>query len=323
MTALIRLLCPQCQSVVSVPDAAAGGNTDCPSCGKSFPVPTRYTPVVAVEKPPDPPAPPPPIPAESVPDRPPPPPGLVELSPQTALVHPASGYTHRRGLSVSPLFVAWAPVVGLAVILLLTFFPWIGLFPGGYSGYTQSPWGAMVGNFTSDHVIEDVLRLEGPLRQRVRWDWVMVPYLLGLIFAVFLAGAERFLHRRTSGKPPAAVAWLGSLWTKRVPFLTALSGVLLCLIVIQVLAGFGLETGLRKVLANKFAEARQNAGNVTADLNRIDIKEDMELASYRLQTTTWLSLALLLNVLVTLALLGRLGFEHRGPKPPPRVVVEY
>jgi len=31
----------------------------------------------------------------------------------------------------------------------------------------------------------------------------------------------------------------------------------------------------------------------------------------------------LLNVLVTLALMGRLGFEHRGPKPPPRVVVEY
>ena len=323
---MIRQMCPQCHSIVSVPDAAAGGTTDCPSCGKSFAVPANYTPAVVVEKPPEPPPPPlppPPVEVEAPPpvDRPPPPPGLVELHSRTAVLG-MEGYSHHRSVKVHSSLLAWFPAIALLVILVLTFFPWDGAFPGGYSGYTQSAWGALFGGFYSNPVVEDILKLESKLRTTVSWDWVMIPYLLGLIFAVYVAVAERLFHKPTT-PAPKAVAWMGTLWTHRITFLTALTGTLLCLLVIQMLAGFGLENGVRKEVATAFAEERQKAGTVTAEQNKIDIREDMVLGSYHLGRTTWFDLALVLNILALAALLGRIGMERRGAKPPPRFVVEY
>lgn len=320
---MIRLMCPHCQSIVQAPDSAAGHEAECTACGKTFPAPARYTPVVAVEKPPEPPPPPPVVVAAAPVDRPPPPPGLVELPLHPDSAWTESAYAHHRHIKVCPTLIAWLPAVCLVVILLLSFFPWVGAYPGGYSGYTQSPWGAMIGNFSADPVVEDMLHLESPLRTRVKWDWVMVPYLLGLLFVAFVAITERIFHKRSSSPAPQAVAWLGSIWTHRITFLTACSGALLCLLVIQMLAGFGLESGLKKEVAAEFAEKRQKAGNVTAAQNRIDIEEDMKLASYCLHRTTLLYLALVLNVLVVIALFGRMGLDRRGTKPMPRLVVEY
>lgn len=256
-------------------------------------------------------------------DRPPPPPGLVEMPPR---VDPAGGTPARRrqwSVTLCPQGLAWVPVIALTLTLLLTFFPWVGIYPGGIGGYVQSPWGAMVGNFTSDHVVEDLLKLEGRLRERISWDWMMVPYLLGLLLAVFLAACDRFLPSAGSPMPSPLVAWLGSIWTQRARILPALAGALLALLVIQWLAGFSLENAIRKEVASTFAEARQQAGNVSAEQKKIDIREDMVLASYRLGHTLWCSLALAAQAIAVLALLANLALEARGKQPPPRIILEY
>jgi hypothetical protein len=89
------------------------------------------------------------------------------------------------------------------------------------------------------------------------------------------------------------------------------------------MAGFGLENGIEKVVADRYAEQRQQAGDVTADQNRITIREEMDLASLSLQRTTWFAIAFWLNILIVIALLGQIALDRRGSKPPPRFVVEY
>src|SRR5436190_17539551 len=43
---LMRQLCPYCAKLVDLPDAAAGSETPCPSCGKAFAVPKAFVPSV-------------------------------------------------------------------------------------------------------------------------------------------------------------------------------------------------------------------------------------------------------------------------------------
>src|SRR5437868_1794051 len=74
----MKLFCPHCLKPITVPDEAAGTDTTCPECGKSFPAPARYNPVVNVEPPPVAPVPPTPLP------QPVPPPGLVPSAPADA-----------------------------------------------------------------------------------------------------------------------------------------------------------------------------------------------------------------------------------------------
>src|SRR5262245_50726978 len=138
----MKLICPHCLRSVTVPEDAAGKETPCPECGKSFPAPARYNPVVAA-----PPAAPPVAPAPTpVPASPPAaPPGLVP----TALAPPAAAvttetappaYTRSFAIVLSPRVVAWLPAVCLTLALLLTFLSWVGSYFGDNPVYSQGPW---------------------------------------------------------------------------------------------------------------------------------------------------------------------------------------
>lgn len=310
---MIRLMCPNCQSIVSVPDSAAGGNADCPSCSKPFSVPARYTPTVAIEPPPEPPAPPTPVVEQaSIP------------IPPIADVGPSTGYTHVRRVAICPTLVTWLPAVGLVVILASTFFfSWVGMFPESYPAYRQGAWNALIGSFTpADHVLEDILSMNIQLKQLMRSDWALMgPYLLGLLFVVLLAVAERIYHNRPL--VPHFVTRLGVVWTHRQTFITAISIGLLCFLVLQMLSGFSLETALAKHVHSQFAEESKKAENFTALQTKIAIQEAMKYASYCLQRTTWLCLVLWLHIIVVVALIARWRLERRGNKPLPRVTLEY
>lgn len=343
---MIKLVCPNCMKTVSVPEDAAGKDAPCPECGKPFPVPARYTPTVA-------PAPtvPPPVRPESPPmssaplDRPAPPPGLVPPpypSPNTQLEPPLPpppppppipfGYTRSRGVNISPTVLAWVPAVCLTVIFLLTFFPWVGSYVGRTAVYTQTAWRAAFGGEQSR--VRTNFPLEDLMKRNARWpdgvvdkatsDWaLLVPYILVLILALVIAWAERMVATLDRARMPPQLRWAASLWPYRIPMVAGLATVALLVLVIQMTRGFGLERAFGEVVSERFAEERKASATSPQAQAAIDFKEDEELARYNLERTTWLYLALGLNILVVVAMVGRAWLDRRGNKPPPRIVFQY
>ena len=347
---MTKLLCPHCTKLVAVPDDAAGRETTCPECGKPFPVPARYNPVVAADplptrgltSPGSPVVPPPPEPlpmSTAPPDRPAPPPGLVPPAPPSTALEPPLpptppvpsvplGYTRSIGFNISPKGVAWLPAVGLSLILALTLFNWAGSYIGGTPLWAQGAWRALAGTVDRNYKLEvatkEQLKDLPPVLDKVKSDWeVMLPYLVLLILAAVLAWAERLVATLDRNRLPKWLRWVTAIWPYRIPLLAGLSVLLLVLLASQWAAGFGLERAMRAAVAEKFEPQRKAAANSPADLDTIKHSEEQELARYDLEHTTWFYLAVALHVLVVAAMVTRAGLDARGNKPPPRFVLQY
>lgn len=274
-------------------------------------------------------------------DRPPPPPGLVppaspppgtqlepRLPPQPPVPPAPAGYTRSFGLSLSPRALAWVPAVCLTIIFILTFFPWVGSYVGGTAVYSQSAWQAMTGGYHQNYALEDLMKRQAgwpdKVLDKVRSNWeVMLPYLLAVIFAVVIAWAERVVADLDRTRLPPRLRWVSGAWPYRIPIVAGLATLALLLLLIQLSRGFGLERAFEQTVNERFAAEREaNAASPQAQA-AIDYKEKEELARYKLEHTTWLYLALILNILVVLAMVARSWLDRRGNKPPPRIVVQY
>ena len=362
---MVKLICPHCMKPVPVPDDFSGREVTCPSCLKPFEVPARYHPAVLADpvppaarpaeaaasappavapaptpvRAPEPPA-MSPEPPPTLPDRPAPPPGFVPPAPP-APAYPAgagptaapavpavAGYTHARGITISPNAVAWLPAVFLAVILFLTFLDWVGSYVGGTAVYSQNAWRAVSGSPYQN------LRLETMMKQDAAWptevfnkmtsDWkIMVPYLLALFLTTAFAWGDRLIGTVDRAHTPRQLGWLAGIWPHRSAILAGLAVLTLVLILVQSGVGFGLERAMRQVVSESFAEKRQAAAGKQADLDRVAFQEDEAMARFKLERTTWFELVIVLHVLVVLAILLRAWLARRGDRPPPRLVLHY
>jgi hypothetical protein len=230
--------------------------------------------------------------------------------------------------------MAWVPAVALALVFILTFFPWVGSYVGGYPVYSQEPWRAGFGGSDTkvwvNHQLEEVMKREAAwpeaVLDKVHSDWgLMVPYLLALILAAVVAWAERMVASLDRTRLPRWAQWVAAVWPYRVPVTAGLATVALLLVLVQSANGFGLERAMRQVANEKFAAERKAAeekGSPSA-LARIDFKVEEEYARYNLERTTWMHLAVVLQVLVVLAMIVRAWLERRGNRPPPRIVFQY
>ena len=315
---MLKLFCPHCLKPVSVPEDSAGKDAPCPECGKAFPVPSRYNPIVSTSPPPIVPPPPLPSPVEAVASPTPP-------APLPQITTPAlpTGYTHSRGFTISPCVVAWIPAVALTAILLLTLTPWVGVYPGGTAVYTQGAWRSITGRPTRNFQNEDLMLKELPapsVYDRTVSDWlIMLPYIVALLLAIVLAWAERLEKSGASTRLPKL---LPALWPFRHLVIAGLVGAALLLLSLEATRGFGLERAMHAAVTDKFDTQRKDA-KTPGEHHRIDYLEGKELAGFGLERTGWFCLVLSLHVLAVLAMLGRVGLERRGNKPPPRIVLQY
>lgn len=339
---MIKQICPHCLKPVSVPDTAAGATTPCPECGKVIPVQARYNPVVAPAPPvvTSPPAlaNPEPVPMSTAPPIPAPPPGYVPAPASTQLepslpptppmpVAPA-GYSRSVGIAFSPRIIAWLPALCLTMTLVATFFSWVGAYAGGYPVYAQGPWAAMWGTVSRDALLEAAVRDQipdgGAWLDQVRSDWEFVlPYLVCLALATAFAWGERGFANLDKDKLPPLLKWVTAVWPYRIIVITLLAALAFILITVQVINGFGLERAARQNVAKRFEDARAKAGVSASALARIRFEEEQELNKYNLQRTSWMYLGLGLHLLAVLAMVARVGFDARGNKPPPRIVIQY
>ncbi len=155
---------------------------------------------------------------------------------------------------------------------------------------------------------------------KVQSNWeLMVPFLLLLLLAVALAWADHGFH----GLDPRNVPPLARIWPWRHAVVAVLAGCAFTFVLIQVCYGFGLETAIRKVVAEKFANQREAAAGKPSDLHELAYNEGEEFAKFNLERTIWLYLGLTCNLLAALAMLCRIGLDRRGSKPPPQIVIQY
>jgi hypothetical protein len=154
----------------------------------------------------------------------------------------------------------------------------------------------------------------------MRSNWqLLVPCLLALVAALFLALAERGFRAFDPRKiPPLARLWPWRLW-----ILIALTGFTSTLLVIQASYGFGLENAIRKVVIEKLGEEREKAAKSPSLLLEVEYKEKLLYEKFNLEHTTWCYLGIGCNFLALLALFVRIDLDKRGSKPPPRIVIQY
>jgi hypothetical protein len=333
-------------SGVTVPDDTAGKEATCPNCGKSFPTPTRYsaavvpdasTPVAgSIDPVRTSPHPAPPTPPASAPIPPPVPPGYVApplppvapsgfLSPSNPAIEltPSSGgYTRSIGFAISPEVIAWMPAVLLTLILVLSFFPWVGCFAGDSAVYSQRPWGAMFNLIpVTNFGLEKAGVIPGGWLDKMRGDWkLLVPYFLLLFVALALAWAERGMHLSDPRKIPPS---LEKLWPFRNAIAAACVSVMLVLLVLQIWGGFSMERAIREQLTERFEPLRQKAADKPFEKKKLDYEEELAFRAYGLEHTTWLYLALFCNALAVAALLIRIALDGRENKPPPKILLHY
>ncbi|HXD88779.1 MAG TPA: hypothetical protein VN641_19975 [Urbifossiella sp.] len=304
---MLKLLCPHCLKSVAMPDESAGQEAPCPECGRSFPIPARYRPTVAPAAPTVPlPLSPEPLPSHPLP------------IPLPASAVPPAGYTRSRSITISPCVVAWTPAVALAIIVILTFAPWVGVYPGPV--YTQGAWRAITGYPKRDPQLERLLPKDLPppsIEDRTHSDWlVMLPYVLMLILATALAWIERLeAHERRTGIPRR----LPLFWPHRQAIIAAFASLALLFLAIQTARGLGLERALDAAVREKFEAARAAA----SDPREVNFDQALEFARDGLERTGWFYLAWCLHIVVLLAILGRAGLKRRGNKLPPRLMIQY
>lgn len=334
----MRQICPHCQKAIDVPESAAGGEFACPACGEVFPVPKAYTPAVAAEtySVRDEPAPAGPAglthpgvysPGPPAGDRPPPPPGFIPPALRAA-APPAEGAGELRSrvLVLAPGVVGWVPVACLALCLLLTFFPWVGSYPGGYRVFSQTPWQAGVGSvgFPATAAPQELQEAEPRFQKDLTPpNLFMLLYGVLLVVTVALAGIERaFPAGPHEADLPGPLAWVPGVWPYRFAVLLGLAGLLLFLVLFQAWRGFGLETAVERYAADRH-DAALKAADTKAKEQVAQIQAGMDAARFAVRPTTARDLALALHVVAVLGLLARVWLDRRDGKPPPQVVVQY
>ncbi len=310
---MIRQLCPHCLVVADLPATAAGTAVPCPKCGQPIPVPAGYVPTVAPTStlPPLPES--PPVPDPSAP--PAPPPGFVPpKSPPAAAPAPAPVVT-------LPHWLAWLPAVGLTVALLASFFPWVGSYPGGVRVYTQSPWQAAVGTFSTAILPDGLTDDEAGLRAVIASSGWLMPYLPLLLVGVLLAWAERLLPDAALAGLPPRLRWLARLGPHRQALLAGVCLLTLVFVGLQTWRGYGLERAAQQTAAAKFADQEKAAGSDTNRQRKVQVLTGFEANRLGVQGATALDAALLAHLLAAAGAAGRWWLHRRGDRPLPRLTL--
>ena len=332
---MIRQLCTHCFATVELPPEAAGHEAPCPKCGKAISVPAAYAPSVAASgglqnlgaPPPNTNSPTPTPPGTNPMSEPiAPPPGLNPITAAPPLAPlptaPADSTGCSCSVAISPIWLDWIPVACFTLILGLSLFNWVGTYPGGTRVYSQTPWHALVGDISTNTLPEDLLLDEKYFTDAVTGNRWLLAYFPLLLIALALGWLDRIVRNPTVTNMPGPLAWLPAIWPRRFLVLTAISALLLIVLLIQCWRGFGLETAVKQKVNEVYAKQLEDADS-TPKKQKVSVMMGQELSKYQLQGTTPYNLAIAAHAVAFAAMLGRWWLHNRGSKPHPRVSIQY
>lgn len=343
----MNLLCPHCQKMVQVQDQFAGKPMQCPLCGKAFtapilpqsmgvtssvpaspplpaPTPTEEPPVYSFV--PEPRRQPEPASRSALPISPPTPApeqdrgenspwGSPTPAAPASAIPPPTGYARVTTIWISPRAQPWIALAALILVFLLTFFPWVGMYPGGLGVYSQTAWQAAFGAHWSDPVFwKKVMEPKGDSPAPGVSLFTLV-FLISFVPAIVLAVAMHILPHTQVKLPPV----LQKLWPFRSGLLGGLTVLAIFFLLMQLAFGFSLEDKFEEGIRKTYEAPHQAA--VTEEENRIVLlKEGLEMDKFNLQRTIWLWLVVLLLIVALKAQGLDFWLERRGKeKPLPRI----
>jgi hypothetical protein len=356
----MNLLCPNCQKMLTVPEQYAGQLMKCPLCNGTFTVPPVPSSFAAPPPPPPqqqaPAAPdifafkeplPPSAPSQTAPTQPSgsvptvPSPGPSAPPPPPPL--PPGEYTRKMSIWFSPKVLQFVPPVMLFVVFVCLWLPWVGVYPGGYAAVTQNAFTVAVPSYVSDdpNVDDNIFHFadkdQKPSKdkksdedkdekkekdkgaERPAWGLLALFYLLTFFPVFALTVASAAIGVIPVKLPPAVLLVLPWRWG----IIFALNLVVFFILVLQLIAGFPIESSLKSY-------GEWKAGQVYKETKRNTVQE----TNYRIivggyvnmtERTVWLQLAFylhLVTVLVTL-LLFWLSQRERFNKPLPQLELRW
>lgn len=308
----MRVTCSHCHKIVTIDDKSAEQAVPCPLCGNIFTAPSLMNALPDEPKPVAAPAPPPPVvpvtPAVISPPR------SDSTAQQTA---PAGGMR----FTVKQKVVRWLGPVGLVLLFFLTFFNWVGAYPGGYAVYTQSGWQTMTGGFTTDAANDEVFARENELGKASSFSTSMLFMLLLLIPAALIAAADLAEEYVTFAVPDI----IQKVWPHRLAVLSIISLVIFGLLTARCLTGLGIETAAPTMAENMVPppKADPSSPETTKQKTIRDLKRAEEIARLGIRRTWGWRFAYAASALAVIGYGLELILQRRGRRPEPVIEVHW
>jgi len=214
------------------------------------------------------------------------------------------------------------------LLLLLTFFPWVGIYPGGVPFVTQNAWQAALGGswYTQDNDLLDtalpILKITDEKDASKNKDaadvsskpgvsllllFYLVPFFLLTLAATLFFVAYPYLE---NVKIPPQIT---QLLPYRNSIVFGLNGVLLLFLTMQMVLNFGLESSATASIETK-PELKLNDNATTQQSKIRNVKVGMYLD--QIQRTSYLKLAFWVQLIATVAAGIIYWLERRGAKTP-------
>jgi hypothetical protein len=232
---------------------------------------------------------------------------------------PPAGYQHSAVYTLNAKVIPWIAPVCLVLIFFLIFFSWTGAFPAGYGVYTQSGFQAIWGWFSTDSVGDEVLKRAEDIHQNISANWVgMLLYFLLVLVSLVLAFAPTILKQTSVRLPPTVQQVLP--W--RTALLSGAIVIAFLVLVLQLWGGLGLERALTAPTHASF-ESEYKAANSAEKREKVEIQEAMQIGQLHLRRTFALRLLFLLQLLAIMGIGLEVWLERRGPRPMPRIQVQW
>jgi hypothetical protein len=239
---------------------------------------------------------------------PPPPP------PSTAPSPSAEGYSRTPTVWLSPNVLRWVPAVALLLVFVLQFFPWVGLYPGGVPGMTQSAWGAAFGSCNPDPdlapVLQSMQKGEKPEDNAIPGASVLTIFYLLLFFPALVVTVAVLLYD-LNVIPVKLPPQVDKLLPWRWGIVAVVNLVLLFFLSLQLLFGFSLDSRYRDWVEHQVQskEGKRTDEQKLAEVYRGKMLED-------LTHTVWLKFVILFHVLATVAAVLMYVLQQRGDRRP-------
>jgi hypothetical protein len=334
----MEILCPNCQRKLTISEQHAGQMMKCPLCAGTFTAPalpsapaTPESPIFALaEPPPVLPAPVPPVVvAPSMAPPPPKPPKQAPLpvpSPAPRSSAPAD-YSGKFTIWLSPLYMQYVPAVALFLVFILTFFTWVGYYPGELTVDTQSAWQAAFGRVTTDLNFETISivqpkRAEDEVTIRMMprvvpgFDFLLFMFLLLLFVNLVVAVVAVALNFSMQILPAMLQPYVSWRW----PVLALITVVVYGLLQLNDYVGFNLH---RRAMEDIDAIARRRDQAATTADEKLEIRRQRGELLRSLEETYWYRSARRLYFLAVLFAALTMLAELRSPRPCPRVDLLY
>ncbi len=204
-------------------------------------------------------------------------------------------YARTFTIWLSPRVVPWVIPGALVPVVLLLFAPWVQTQVSDRVWFYQTGWGTGFGTW---------------------WGFAGTLYIILLLLATALAALAVTRTVLPLQFPPA----VERVWPYRWVIVSGAVLFAFLLLIVELFAGFGLESAVERGPEPAKAEAKPAEGSLEAALQG---SKEAEIARLTVHRTNWLRLAVLLHLAALVGVGLQYALDQRGARPIPRIDVRW